>query len=332
MKNFRMLYLILLCILILVNGIIWFTWSSLEKTLLNPVYYDHMLNNSDLIPFVHERIHFELPGILEENLPESILLEYDLLIKSRAETEDIQSSENLKSIFDIYADALSQAFNAGWLRDQALDSVETIFQYIDSHTGELDLSIDFTQNLRLLRQYIADGLKMNLQLQDEQPDESIELYVESMLVASAIPDRYNLADSIISADIAQEVDAFVSALRSFRRIILYWPLATYVLIIITMIGLTGTERALIFSGATTLLLSLFFGAILIVGRIFISGLMFIRQKILFDSLSAPLVEIFEFAGLQAISLIAPLLYWISLAGLFPLILGLVFKLRLSKTI
>jgi hypothetical protein len=320
--------------LIFSNCFIFYTWMTVENTLLKYNYYDEIITNTNLLAIVHERLKLELPDYLLNNLSLSSSVDTDELTTVEIIVLDDIDKEELLKILYIYADILSQTFNPVWLEEQTLKVVGEVLSYSSGIQDDIELTFSLSERIFYLRQALFLALHTDYMPETILTSDDIDLIANNLISAAEIPEVIDVSDYLSKTGISSETEELLSAFRDFRRMMMLWPYIFFVLMVIFNILLVGVGYGLICSGAAVFLYSLIHFALLQLSRWVLLFSQYLAVKIYLDSNSVPLVTMINHIVEYTFELIMPIIIIPFLLGLIMLTTGVViciFFRRADKT-
>lgn len=295
MKGFKIFFLIIILIIMILGG--WFHQAGLtvEYTVLSSSYYNEMLAESGLVGELHSEVQRKVAGEIAGQVPREAAL--------------------------LFSEAIFSVFNVSWLEEQLLMVIEDWLSFVKGEQQDFQAVIELEAKKAELEARLYNLL--SIFPERVMAEAGIETGMEAQFVAGImeeidLPDQIRLDELLAEDELIYELAEFSRSVKQFRFFYLYLPFAGFILLLLLNLLLAGWAGGLKWSGS----------GLIISGLTFLAGMQLTSFAVagpVASSLSAEGVA-FADAIIAAVSytaaraLMIPVFY--TLAGLFLLIIGL----------
>ncbi len=243
MKQFKILLLVIIFVLLVAVGWVFQIGISAERTIMNDSFYRDMISRAELSPYIHaalqEQLYSEVSAVLPDNLAK------------------------------VVTRVLVTVFDEQWVEEQTLVIVDDLLLYIKGHQGDLNAVID----LRDKKEQLKSGITGVLDLIPRQvvmmmgfDPLDLEEMAAGLINELPMPDELSvkqiLAGQAEGGSIYNSLDQFKRA----RFLYLFLPYPLFVLLSFLAYKLAGAAGACKWFGGAALISGVILSLSLQLGR------------------------------------------------------------------
>jgi hypothetical protein len=235
LNGIKIIILVVIFLLLIAVGGVFQAGQSAERTVLNSDYYPELLEETELVSYLHAAIHERLLQEIADGVP-----------------------EEMRSLF---ASALLAVFDQTWLEEQILIITDDLILYVRGEQPVLQAGVDLTEK----KEELARNLEAGLALVPDQflvliglDPRVIQEAIQAMVSEMPLPDRLELDTLLSEEGVTDDLAASLLKVRQYRALYTYLPYAAFIFFLVFSYLLAGPAGALKWFGSAALISGILF--------------------------------------------------------------------------